>query len=569
MCGILGGNNPDWDYQRGIEAMKHRGPDDMRISHMDDFHLAFARLAIMDLSANGMQPMFSDDGNVGLVYNGEIYGFQKLRRRLEDLGCSFRSTSDTEVILNAYLQWGERFITQIDGMYGMAVYDKRDGTVKLFRDRIGIKPLYYFYDGYHFAFSSELKGIEKLCSNISFRTDDTAVYDYLNYLYIPDPKTLYHNVYKLRAGHRLVFDIKKRKIVKDNAYWKLEINDRCGRQRKTEDIICELKELIAESVREQMVADVPVGTFLSGGIDSSIITYESSRINKNVETFSIGFTDSNCNETKYAVKVADKLGVPANVRIFNHGIYKKIYNQMKVWYDEPFADTSAFPTYLVSGEARDKVTVALTGDGGDELFGGYPRYELFLNKEKRGTDNLLVSFLYRNLRPGYASDSKWLDNMLFLSYRYAFPLCKTDREIRKALNIPGDYDRAWLIRKYYIKDLPPRTRTQFIDLKTYLPGDILTKVDRTSMAVSLETRVPFLNKKIVAFAFSLSEEDRYLNGELKGLLKRAYLEELGKEVMHRRKMGFSIPSSYYCKELSPQEELLEKVWNMGKGKGLT
>ena len=296
MCGILGGNRHEWNYKAGIECMKHRGPDGIKCCPLEDFTLAFARLAIMDLSANAMQPMFSQDGKVGIVFNGEIYGFLELREELRKKGHIFKSTSDTEVILNAYLEWGEKFITKVDGMYGMAIWDKRDNTIKLFRDRIGIKPLYYFYNGRDFAFSSELKGITTLCDNINFEVDNTAIYDYLNYLYIPEPKTYYKNVYKLLPGHRLTFDIKSKKIVKNSSYWKLNVNPYQSRQKKQEDIIDELRILVRESVRKQMIADVPVGTFLSGGVDSSIITYESARISPQVETFSIGFDEQRFDE---------------------------------------------------------------------------------------------------------------------------------------------------------------------------------------------------------------------------------------------------------------------------------
>lgn len=191
MCGILGGNNPSWNYKKGIECMRHRGPDGIRISRGRDFTLAFARLAIMDLSDRGMQSMYSPDGQVGIVFNGEIYGFQKLRKQLEKKGYLFQSSSDTEVILNAYLEWGEKYIAKIDGMYGIAILDYRDKTVKLYRDRIGIKPLYYYYNGNDFGFSSELKGIVNMCEGVSFAVDNTAVYDYLQYRYIPEPKTYY------------------------------------------------------------------------------------------------------------------------------------------------------------------------------------------------------------------------------------------------------------------------------------------------------------------------------------------------------------------------------------------
>ena len=375
--------------------MRHRGPDGIRVSRMPDFTLAFARLAIMDLSEQGMQPMFSCDNQVGIVFNGEIYGYQKLRNELLQKGYRFRSTSDTEVILNAYLEWGEKFINRVDGMFGMAIYDRRDGKVRLFRDRIGIKPLYYYYDGANFGFSSELKGILNMCGNISFQIDNTAVYDFLNYTYIPDPKTYYKYVYRLLPGHRMIFDIKSRKIVKDSAYWRLKVNAYQGSQRKQGDLVEELKSLVESSVKKQMVADVPVGTFLSGGVDSSIVTYEGHRVNPQLETFSIGFASARYNELRYAQELSDRYQIHLNSKMFNHDVFKGYYGRLRDWYDEPFADTSAFPTYAVSQLAREKVTVVLTGDGGDEIFGGYGRQRAIWQKEKeKGPDHRLVSALY-------------------------------------------------------------------------------------------------------------------------------------------------------------------------------
>lgn len=561
MCGILGGNHPKWDYNGGIECMAHRGPDGMRVCPLEDFTLAFARLSIIDLSLNGMQPMFSYDKQVGIVFNGEIYGYQKLRRYLLKRGYQFRSTSDTEVVLNAYLEWGEKFITRIDGMYGIAIYDRRDGTIKLFRDRMGIKPLYYYYDGNNFGFASELKGIVKMCNNISFKIDNTAVYDYLNYLYIPDPKTYYRNVYKLQPGYRLTFNLKSKRIIKNGSYWKLKINEQKGRQRKQEDIIHELKDLLSESVRDQMVADVPVGTFLSGGVDSSIITYECSRVGAGVETFSIGFTESEYDESRYAAMLAEKCNLPNNMYVFQRSNLDQDYNKMKMWYDEPFADTSAFPTNLVSALAREKVTVILTGDGGDEIFGGYARYLMLKDKEKkqsyigRRLEKMLVKLALEIPGSFY-----WEDGVHLLNRASIFPLKATDEDLRKVLKIDKSYDKYWAIRKNYILDLPPITRGQLVDMKTYLPGDILTKVDRASMAVSLETRVPFLSKKVVEFSFSLSEEDRCPNGVGKGLLKKAYEQEIGKEILYRPKRGFSIPRRFFSMRKSPQEDLWEKIW---------
>ena len=560
MCGILGGNNSRWDYKKGIECMAHRGPDGIKISPQEDFTLAFARLAIMDLSVNGMQPMFTYDNQVGIVFNGEIYGYQSLRKELEQKGYRFRSTSDTEVILNAYLEWGEKFITKIDGMFGMAIYDKRDGVIRLFRDRAGIKPLYYYYDGTNFGFASELKGIVNMCNTVSLQIDRTAVYDYLNYIYIPAPKTYYKNVYKLLPGHRMIFDVKSKSIIKDSAYWRLNVNTKQASERKQEDIIEELKELIRESVNEQMIADVPVGTFLSGGVDSSIVTYEGYKINPKIECFSMGFTQKEYNELQYARKLAERYKLNWNVKTFNRDIFLEHYDRLRDWYDEPFADCSAFPTYIVSKMAREKVTVVLTGDGGDEVFGGYTRHkEIWLKEKEKAPDNLLVSYLYRKLYKN-RFDYHWMDELSYILMVVGEDLQLDDKELRKRLGIPKDYDTFWKFRQYYFKELPPMTRVQYLDFKTYLPEDVLTKVDRVSMAVSLETRVPLLSRKIMEFSFSLSEEDRLPNGELKGILKKAYEEEVGRSILYRKKMGFSMPYNFFRKGESVQEQLLKDLW---------
>ncbi len=560
MCGILGGNNKRWNYKKGIECMRHRGPDGTQITQLGDFTFGFNRLAVMDLSKNGMQPMLSDDKQTIIVFNGEIYGYQKIRDYLVRKGYQFRSTSDTEVILNAYLEWGEKFITKIDGMFVIVIYDKRQGIVTLFRDRAGIKPLYYYYDGVNFGFSSELKGIVNMCNTVSLEPDPTAIYDYLNYLYIPDPKTYYKNVYKLLPGHRMIFDVRSRNILKDSAFWRLNVNTTQASQRKQDELIEELRALIKESVAEQMVADVPVGAFLSGGVDSSIVTYEGHKINPKLEAFSIGFTQTDYNELEYADELARKFQIHMNTKMFNRTVFRQNYKKIKLWYDEPFADTSAYPTYLVSELAKQKVTVALTGDGSDEIFGGYLRHAYIRQKEREGApDHRLISFIYSKLT-NQKLDYYWLDDLTILLKTYGWQLQIKDEVIRKYLGISKDYDKFWAIRKYYIKDLPPMTRVQYLDMKTYLPGDILTKIDRTGMAVSLETRVPFLSRRLMEFSFSLSEEDRCPNGERKGLLKKAYEKDIGKRILYREKRGFSIPVDFYVGRKSPQEQLLEKIW---------
>ena len=563
MCGILGGNNTGWDYGAGIAHMQHRGPDGIRIVERPGFTLAFARLAIMDLSENGMQPMFSEDGRVGIVYNGEIYGYQGLKAELEKMRFRFRSESDTEVILNAYLAWGDRFIDRIDGMFALAIYDFRDETIKLYRDRAGIKPLYYYCLESDFAFASEMKGIIHLCTDMKLQKDDTAIYDYLNYSYIPEPKTVYKNIFKLEPAHRLVYSLRKKKISVREAYWKLRVSGAEGKRKKADELVEELRNLIRMSVRRHMTADVPVGTFLSGGIDSSIVTYESSLQNPKIETISMGFADRRYDELRYAQSLVDKYGLTMNQRVFQRKDCTMLVGKIREWYDEPFADVSAFPTYLVSSLAKEKVDVVLTGDGGDEVFGGYPRYTMLQEREKNGIDNLLVSGIFQHLNRRRAFtgwETVFMDDLSCLLSSYGEPLSSGDRALRKKLGIPKDYDRFWHMRKYYVKDLPAITRGQYLDFKTYLPGSVLTKVDRASMAVSLETRVPLLDREIIEFAFGLSQEDRCPCGLLKGLLKKAYQEELGRGIAYRKKQGFNMPTDYLGAGDTAREKLLRTVW---------
>ncbi len=567
MCGILGGNNKMWNYVDGISCMRHRGPDDVRVKHMDDFVLAFSRLSIIDLTSNGMQPMFDRGQDVGIVYNGEIYGYQKLRGQLIRRGHIFQSDSDTEVILNAYLEWGDKFIDRIDGMFGMAIYDKRQKKIKLYRDRMGIKPLYFYCDGSDFGFSSELKGIEKMCRGKTLVKDNTAIYDYLTYGYVPEPKTYYKNVFKLEPAHMLIYDLNTNRIEKKGSYWKLRTNGTRERKRDQRELMEETKSLIQEAVREQMISDVPVGTFLSGGVDSSIITYECSKINADINSFSIGFRDKTCDETKFADILADRYFLNNQIEYFDYAMLRKNYNKMKTWYDEPFADTSAFPTYLVSDMAKKRVGVVLTGDGGDEVFGGYEKYQFILKKDREcGPDNYLCSNIYQLVKRRILKKKRYLWDYYFLDDLSLYTLYTSgetkasDAAVRKKLGIDQEYDRYWHVRKYYHKELPPITRWQYLDLKTYLPGDILTKVDRASMAVSLEARVPLLSTKIVEFAFSLSEEDRCPLGVLKGLLKKAYRDEIGEEIAYRKKQGFAIPYSYNEVRDSVKEDMLANLF---------
>lgn len=537
MCGILGGTKRNWDYAGGLKSILHRGPDGNQIREYRSVCLAFCRLAIQDLSQAAMQPMSSADDTVHIVFNGEIYGYQELKKQLAR-EYVFRTTSDTEVILNAYLKYGQDFVKKIDGIFAIVIYDERIQKLLIYRDRIGVKPFYYYYDGRDFAFASELKALEKTVNDRKLDIDFTALYDYLFYQYIPEPKSLYRNVYKLRPATMMVFDLGTHRIENVERYWRLRVNTAAGRKRKREDVAEELKFLLGKTIKEQMISDVPLGVFLSGGIDSGIVSYEAKRLKPDIQAFSIGFEEAERDESYLAEKFCREAHIALLCRKMKGGDFRELKGRMASWYDEPFGDDSAFPTYLVSKLAREKCTVVLTGDGGDEVFGGYDRYKSI----RLSGDEVPVEEVWKK----YGSAGE------------------TTERLRKQWKIPRSYDPYWHYRKYYVKDLPAYTKMRYLDLKTYLPEAVLTKVDRASMAVSLEARVPFLAQRIVEFGFSLSQEEYLSNGELKGCLKDAYREVIPEEIMFGVKKGFGLPGNYLWRERKEDNlytGLLKTQWN--------
>lgn len=561
LCGILGGNNKNWDYQNGIECMRHRGPDGIRVEVMDEVIFAFARLAIIDLSENGMQPMFTEDKEVCIVFNGEIYHYKELRKKLEKK-YRFYSETDTEVLLYAYIEYGDRFIDKVDGMFAIAIYDKRCNKIKLFRDRVGIKPLYYYVYGHNFGFASELKGIIHMVNNQKFRVDKTAIYDFLTYTYIPEPKSAYKHVYKLEPAHFLIYDMQSRKVEKKAAYWKLKINTHEKGKIEIEDAKNELREKIARAVKAQMIADVSVGTLLSGGVDSGAVTFECCQLDKQIQTFSMGFEAPDYDELKYAHQLVKLWNLRNYDKVFGDEMFKSLYGNMKEWFDEPYADVSAFPTYGILQLAKEKgVTVVLTGDGGDEVFGGYDVVKAMYTK--KGINIRKISDLYekqfRNqIKDKDTFDHFFLDDVAYFSKKRNWRLRNTKSKYAKCFKIPNDYDDYWFIRKYYYKDLPPMTRAQIVDFHTFLPF-ILNKVDRTSMALSLEVRVPLLDREVIEYSFSLPQEVRCPNRLQKELLKQAY-PEIPYNVKYRAKQGFGMPGQYISDKMHPCEAMLIQIW---------
>jgi asparagine synthase (glutamine-hydrolysing) len=555
VCGFIGGTEPGWNYFAALQAIAHRGPDASALNLDGPVKVGFRRLSVIDLSTAANQPMVAADGATWIVFNGEIYGYRGLRRTLEGRGHVFRTDSDTEVLLGADLEWGDAFLDRIDGMFAIAIWDARVGQLKLYRDRAGIKPLFYFHDGARFAFASELKALERALAAADLTIDATAFYDFLSYRYVPAPKTLYRHCYKLEPAHRLTFDPATGRLDGPTRYWAIEVPDE-PRTPDLESCCEELRALVTESVSEQMVADVPLGFFLSGGLDSSVVVASAMRAGRDTATFTIGFDSDAVSETPFAREVATLLHADHHERLLSPAYAQELLPRLKLWFDEPFADESALPTYLVSAAARERVTVVLTGDGGDEVFGGYrtyPRFERYARMPswppwcEHATCLLRRPFPRRHVvaRALTLLETAFSDGPELWGKLMSGMSTPAKRSYARAFGIPKDYDDWWHYREHWRADLPVRTRLQIVDFHTFLPGLVLAKVDRTSMAVSLEARVPLLARKLIEFSFSLAETLRYHGGAPKGLLKHAYRGILPDHILDRRKKGFGIPRHYF------------------------
>ncbi len=571
MCGLFGATLDNFDEvvvntaRRARDSLTHRGPDQSGEWITNNIYMGQRRLSILDLSEAGRQPMVSRDAKIGITVNGEIYNFKNIRKELESIGYIFLSNSDSEVVLHGYRQWGiEGLAQRLDGMYVAIIHDVENNVIHAFRDRVGIKPLYYYHDGKSFAWASELKALNVWLPAHKRSVDETSLYDFLIYRYIPAPKSLYKNVFKLLPGHILGFKISSGTL-SIKPYWELPVTET---DKPAELLAEELIGLLQESVKEQMVSDVPVGFLLSGGIDSSIITLTGAKLSANPMTFSIGFHDPSRDESEYARIVSEIASTRHHVHKLDSDEMENLPDKMAAWFDEPFCDTSAVPTYRVCAFARRNVTVALSGDGGDELFGGYRWYEDF--SRLRNFSSLLPALPVKGICfPGWLprQRSLYLRSIGDPLFQYASLRGSLDvtglGKWRKKLAIPEDYDGLWAYRKHFRPDTNIRKCAQIIDFHTYLPDDILTKVDRVSMAVSLECRPPFLSNKMIDFAFSLKEDFLYKNQSLKGGLKYAYHNLLPEKILQRPKQGFSVPYTEWKTNIrkssgSLQEAIIEK-----------
>lgn len=551
MCGICGFvSRQKISVEQLVEmndTMYHRGPNDSgaQIYPMKDgfaVGLAQRRLSILDLSPSGHQPMHSKDGRVSLVFNGEIYNFSELKKELSDY--SFCSTCDTEVILAAYLKWGIDCVKKLNGMFAIAIFDRETQALHLVRDRIGKKPLYYWFENGNLVFASELKPI-MVCPGFAKRIQTGVLPRYLYQQYISGPETVFENVYKVAPGERITFVNGK---LQKQKYWDLKEvyhQKKENPPKSFEEAKAQLKALLETAVAQRMVADVPLGTFLSGGYDSSLVTAVAQSLSREpVKTFSIGFEEKQYNEAEYAKEVAAYLGCDHTEMYIGEQDMFRLIESIPKYYDEPFADSSQIPSMLVSELARKDVTVALSGDGGDEFFCGYNVYDKVLQAQKLDKIGAVA---------GAVGD------VLHITDKYPFKvrvIAKNRNKEAKTQFIAGNYLKAaeGMVRKdkntflpcYYdfetkYQEKNWQERRMLLDMETYLPEDILCKVDRASMKYSLETRCPILDTNVMEYAFSMPHEFKYGNGMKKRILKELAYDYIPREMLERKKTGFSVP----------------------------
>jgi asparagine synthase (glutamine-hydrolysing) len=572
MCGICGiayrdpRQRPDADVLRAMAlTITHRGPDDEGCEIWGPVGFAFRRLAIIDLSAAGHQPMANEDGSVWIVFNGEIYNFQELRAELADQH-QFRSRADTEVLLHLYEERGAAMIDALDGMFALAIYDLKRRSLLLARDPFGIKPLYYALDDRRLVFGSEIKPL-LASGEVSRQIDRAGLNDFFDFHWIPAPRSIFADVRKLPPAHTLELDLDSWQT-RLRRYWCPQYAPRDG--RSLDAWADEVDEALERSVRGQLVADVPLGLFLSGGIDSTIVTLEAAKKDAEaLRTFTIGFEEEKFSEVPYARQVAEALNTDAVYRTLPHESVGQLA-ALAEFYDEPFADSSLLPTYAVSRVAREYVTVALSGDGGDELFSGY-KHHVLSNKISRldVVPNAITRALFDSvarLAPVSSRVHDW-------GRRFALP---RDERRMSILRLPGRKLRAgvlareerecpdarlWHMREHVdeLRGLPPVTQIQLYDLLMYLPNDMLVKVDRASMAHSLEARVPFLSRRVAELAFQIPERVRFDNAVEKRVLRRLVARRFGDDFAYRRKQGFAIPLEKWMRAAARDAHLRAEV----------
>lgn len=550
MCGITGYISDQVntiELKEAVDSLKHRGPNNQSFWERNGIGLGHTRLSILDLSEHSNQPMHSHSERYSMVFNGEIYNYIDLSKKYK---IKLDNPSDSELILKLFEKIGADFVKELNGMFAISILDRQTKIIYFFRDRLGIKPLFYFFDGENFAFASEIKALLKyklIKENLSI--DKATINQFLNIGYISEPHTFFKNIFKFPAGHKASFLNKK---LTTNSYWSIEEqietstinNEKLAKQK--------LDALITDSVKKRMLSDVPLGTFLSGGIDSSLVSAIAQKLSdKPIKTFSVGFKESQYNETEYAQKVAKHINSDHHEFIVSEKEVLTLIDDFFNAYDEPYTDSSGFPTMLVSKLAKQKVSVILSGDGGDELFHGYGMYnwatrlDLPLVKSFRKP----ISFALRQMSDRYKRASElflYQDNSKIKSHIFSQEqFFSSTKEISKL----SKYQKTYLLNEIVTSNrkLKASEEQAIFDIKHYLKDDLLVKVDRASMFSALEVRVPLLDHRVVEFALNLDPKLKIKNGVQKYLLKKVLYEYVPEKIFDRPKWGFSIPLDRWLK----------------------
>ena len=552
MCGIYGTTikYSDKQIKSKLERTAFRGPDQMGIetfkSDNNDITLGHNRLSIIDLDPRSNQP-FTYQNKTHIVFNGEIYNFLELKKTLQDLGHTFNTTSDTEVVCAAYLEYGNDCVAHFNGMFAFVIYDTENQKLFGARDRLGQKPFYYYHNGNDFEFSSQISSIQLDNQNLSI--SKKAIDYYIAWGNIPDPYSIFNEVHKLKAGHRFTFNLTDGKMNIDQ-YWDIDYQTEPSFKGSLNQAKEELDTLLRDAVKIRLFADVPVGVFLSGGVDSSTIAALATQTSSTkIKTFSVKFNEKGFNESVYAKKVADHLKTDHTEIECNYEEGIDMIHNFSQYYDEPFADPSAIPSMLLSKYTKQEVTVALSGDAGDESFIGYHRY----NWIKKGENIMKLPYPIRkmgasmlNLSPNYRM-KVIANSLLHKNTNEAYVKSMTDNDsIFYSHNIdPLELDE----NKYlYHNNKNLLERVSDFDLKTYLNWDINTKVDRASMAYSLEVRAPLLDYRVVEFGRTLPTKYKFHNGVMKRVLKEVLYDYVPKEIFNRPKAGFSMPFAKWFRD---------------------
>ncbi|RXK07214.1 asparagine synthase (glutamine-hydrolyzing) [Halarcobacter bivalviorum] len=575
MCGIVGfiDKNKRLELIKDMLAVQsYRGPDDSGVlfDEKSGVHLGHNRLSIQDLTSHGHQPFVSDCKKYSIVFNGEVYNFKLIRIELEKLGYKFISNSDTEVILYSYKEWGIKCIDKFIGMFAFSIFDKLKNKLILVRDRAGVKPLYFYTEENQFMFSSEIKSFYKHPSFKKEQNIDALPY-FFQFGYIPAPYTVFKNCYKLEAGHYLEFDIENLTF-NIKKYW--DVNDFYLKEKFTKsekEILEEIEFILDDAIKLRMISDVPVGVFLSGGYDSSsVATILAKKQGKKINTFTIGFDNPKYDEAKHAKIIAEYLGTNHTEYYMQDKDMLDLVESLPFYYDEPFGDSSALPTMIVSKIAKQNVTVALSADGGDEAFCGYSKY-FFLNRfQNIFSSNIKKEFLkfgvnllnvnivdfinnklpenlkQRNIRDKYikfkrAINSDTLEEMFENASSYV-----DKNEVSKFLKIKRD--SRFFFKWNKIDNIDFLDQMMAIDYKLFMNDDVLTKVDRATMSVSLEGREPLLDHRIIEYLAQVPNEIKYKNNQGKYLLREVLYKYIPKEIIDKPKSGFTIPLNQWLRE---------------------